>query len=865
MLPFLFLAALPCRSQFTDDFSDDDFGSAPAWKSSNESGKGVDFQVVNGELQSNGPAATAKVWLSNDKVPDITQQNVTWVFKARYGSSPSSSNNTEIYLTSNSADLTATAEGYFVRLGESGSDDGIDLYKTGSAIPLIADPSPSVASGFNVNIRVTRDTGGKWTLEADTSGGLAYKVIGTANDHEFVGGAYFGIKVAHTSTKNQAFSFDDISITSSDVKAPDLTSVEVISNLQLDLLFSEDIDQQSGGDANNYWVGGDVGYPVSAEVDEANPQIVHLDFSREFSIGSVHQIQITQIQDISGNAVSSIRSEFVYFVEEPAVAKDIIITEIFADPSPPNDLPEKEFIEVYNNSDKIFDLHDWLFSDLKDTTTLYPRYFFPGDFLILCPKDAAVEFEPYGQVMGLDVWPTLNNGEDFLMIRNNHGLTIDSVHYSDRWYKSSAKSGGGWTLELIDPANLCGQNNWAASEHVSGGTPGAVNSVMSQNPDLTPPRITEVLGLQPDSIAVRFSEVLDPDIEAGDFSITSGMSVSSVRLNSNLTELGLNLAGHLQAGTSYTLKINGIRDCSGNLIDKETAVDFFLIETADSLDIVINELLFNPYSGGVDFVELYNTSLKYVNLNGWSVANADKRSGQYSAREVSPITTRDVVMEPRSYLVVTEDGTILKEHYPMSKEDRFHEVHNMPAYNDDSGIILLINQDSVLMDLLEYSEALHFALLADNEGVSLERVSFNAPTNDPHNWKSAASTTGFATPGYFNSQARKDTEKANGQIIADPKVIIPDGAGHNNFTTINYAFDRAGYVANTRIVDAYGRTVKTLGENDYLSAEGFYTWDATDDTGVKVRTGYYLICLEAFGLNGDILRFKEKVVVGTKF
>lgn len=864
-LLFLFLVKYPCQSQFTDDFSDGDIAANPIWISSNQSGNGADFQVSSGELQSNGPAATSTLWISNNHVPDVSQLQVVWEFKARYDAAPSSSNNVEVYLFSNSSDLTATAEGYFIRLGESGSNDGIELFKTGLSTPLIADPNASVAAGFDVSIKVTRDTSGKWTLEADTSGGSAYNVIGTAIDQEFVNGDYFGFKVEHTSTRNAAFFFDDVAITSSDLKAPDLVAVEVVSGSQLDLIFSENLNKQTAEDVHSYMVDTSIGHPISARADDVDPKIVHLSFAQTFSIGSTFQINIAGVQDLTGNAVLSIIAEFVYFVEEPAVSKDVIITEIMADPSPANDLPEKEFVEIYNNSDKVFDLANWQFSDLKDAGILSHHYLLPGDYVILCSKDAITDFQQFGTVIGLDVWPTLNNSEDFLQLRDAKGVILDSVHYSDSWYKSPFKSEGGWTLELIDPANLCSSiDNWVASEQLSGGTPGAANSVLSQNPDLTPPQIIKVLGLRPDSVIVRFNEVLDPDIVPGNFTLSPGVGVSGVALQDNLSEVGLKLSGQLQGSTPFQLKVNGIRDCSGNLINSETTYDFYMVEPADSLEVIINEVLFNPYSGGVDFVELYNNSSKYIDLKGWAMANADVDGVQYYKRQIFSIAKQDVVMEPHSYMAITEDGDILKGHYPKSNEEAFIEVSKLPAYNDDTGVVMLLNQDSALMDLFEYSEAFHFALLMDTEGVSLERVSFSAPTNDVDNWKSASSSMGFATPGYINSQARYYTQKV-GQITADPKVIVPDGSGQNDFTVINYAFDQAGYVANIRIIDAFGRTVKILGENDYLSAEGFYTWDATDDAGSKVRTGYYLVYLEVFNLTGDVLHLKEKVVVGTKF
>lgn len=71
---------------------------------------------------------------------------------------------------------------------------------------------------------------------------------------------------------------------------------------------------------------------------------------------------------------------------------------------------------------------------------------------------------------------------------------------------------------------------------------------------------------------------------------------------------------------------------------------------------------------------------------------------------------------------------------------------------DDAGVIIFSNQQGVAIDSLKYSAKWHFPLLHDVEGVSLERIQFKGNTNDASNWHSAASTVGFATPTYTNSQ-----------------------------------------------------------------------------------------------------------------
>ncbi|MDZ7651003.1 MAG: hypothetical protein U5K54_29870 [Cytophagales bacterium] len=50
-------------------------------------------------------------------------------------------------------------------------------------------------------------------------------------------------------------------------------------------------------------------------------------------------------------------------------------------------------------------------------------------------------------------------------MKTNTGQLIDSVNYKTNWYRNDDKQEGGWSLELIDPNNICGdETNWSACE-----------------------------------------------------------------------------------------------------------------------------------------------------------------------------------------------------------------------------------------------------------------------------------------------------------------------------------------------------------------------------------------------------------------
>ena len=96
---------------------------------------------------------------------------------------------------------------------------------------------------------------------------------------------------------------------------------------------------------------------------------------------------------------------------------------------------------------------------------------------------------------------------------------------------------------------------------------------------------------------------------------------------------------------------------------------------------------------------------------------------------------------------------------------------------------------------------MHFGLLNDTKGVSLERIDHDRPTQDATNWHSAAEAIGFATPAYKNSQYN-DAGETDNAIEITPELFSPDQDGVNDIVNINYHFDTPGYVANVVIYDS---------------------------------------------------------------
>ena len=168
---------------------------------------------------------------------------------------------------------------------------------------------------------------------------------------------------------------------------PTLTSINVLSNTQLDLKFSENIKKNGGENTNNYSVNNAVGSPTSAVFNATDSSRITLSFSNAFANGTVNTLSLSNLEDNMGNLMSNTDQDFVYFIPVAASFKDIVINEIFADPTPQIGLPAGEFIEIYNASNNVFDIDGWYISDGSSNKSLGSHILIPGEHLILCAED----------------------------------------------------------------------------------------------------------------------------------------------------------------------------------------------------------------------------------------------------------------------------------------------------------------------------------------------------------------------------------------------------------------------------------------------------------------------------------------------
>ncbi|MBA4055678.1 MAG: hypothetical protein C0490_13265, partial [Marivirga sp.] len=787
-------------AQMIDDFSDGDFTSNPAWSGTNEK-----FIVTSQALKLQAPASTDIAYLTTEP-GSLAYGN--WEFLVGLDFNPSGTNYARIYLSSDQPDLSGPLNGYFVSVG--GSSDDITLWKqTGTDFTRIIEGRPGLLDlpSLTVRIKVTFDESGMWKLFSDIGPSGSFFNEGSAMDPQYTASIYFGVYCSYTATRSDKFFFDDFAVNNifTDVTPPEIKSLDVISSTQLRLTFSEPVDHETAGDISHYMVDNNHGGPSHILLE--SDKIVLLSFDQTFVNGIRYSLVISGIKDKAGNVIISGQKNFTFIETIPAALKDIIITEIFPDPSPTVWLPEIEFVEIFNRSKNPFDLKGWKITDGTSVSFLSNFIIQPGEYVII--TSAATAYVSYGKVVEVSGFPSLNNSGDVVVIKDFNDVTVDSVCYTDNWYNDEERKSGGWTLELIDPENLCSESeNWIISEHPDGGTPGNQNSVFSNKPDLTGPLLISAIPITSSLLQLTFNEKLDRNLPtANDFNLEPSIGIAEVSFSdASLTKLSLSLLREIQPALVYSVTAKMIYDCSGNSINTNVNhAEFGLPQTANQGDILINEILFNPRPLGNDFVEIVNVSSKFINLKNWSLANI--QSG--SPANTETITYDDFLLKPGGYLVLTEDIDVVMSDYPSLLVGNVLIVEDLPSLNDDVGSVLVGDESQQVIDSFRYTDDLHSIFIDDTEGVSLERISFSRPTNEDQNWKSASSAAGFATPGFFNSNGQVDFSLQDESVKIVPEIFVPV-SGQPDFTQIHYKFEKGGYIANVTIFDPAGHLIKQI-------------------------------------------------------
>ncbi len=327
---------------------------------------------------------------------------------------------------------------------------------------------------------------------------------------------------------------------------------------------------------------------------------------------------------------------------------------------------------------------------------------------------------------------------------NTDGVTIDGYTYS-------ADNGTGISDEkyLLTKNNSAG--NWKNSFYVNG-TPGAKNSVSPFNYDLN----IAFVGIEPtrvkpgDSVSV-FVKVKNAGAQSAlsfniglfnDLNKDSIGQIGETFYNNNFTNLSSNDSLivrkklYIQDAGIFQLlaKVTFEQDENQN---NNSDVFSFVVSSNPSINkqILINEIMYDPYTGESEWIEIVNASIDPVNLENWSISDL-----LTTPTKVTIVST-DRFLNPGEFAILTRDTS----QFPYYPPKNFFQT-KFGALNTTDGVVIYDSRN-IVVDSLKYN-----SVWGGAKGFSLERISYFRASTDSTNWATTLSTNG-GTPGLINSVA----------------------------------------------------------------------------------------------------------------
>ncbi len=269
--------------------------------------------------------------------------------------------------------------------------------------------------------------------------------------------------------------------------------------------------------------------------------------------------------------------------------------------------------------------------------------------------------------------------------------------------------------------------------------------------------------------------------------------------------------------------------------------------------IIINEIMYRPAKGGSEWIEVLNTGIEQINLNGWSIEDA--------AGSRRTIAEGDRTIDTGEFLIIAQYPGIFRERYADCTAQVIDVVGGWPVLNDGAGVgmaesVTLYGNTGMPVELVEYHD-----MMGEERGRSIERFSELACSSAPGTiWHRCALAAG-ATPGSENS-TRTVHLSARGGLEFDPNPFCPL---NDREVVITGSLRQGEHGISVRIFSLEGYEIAHIFGEEGGARIFSCRWDGRDWSGRIVSTGLY-ICSVEFSVQGGVVCRRERdciAVVGS--
>ncbi|MFN3530392.1 MAG: lamin tail domain-containing protein [Bacteroidia bacterium] len=817
-------------AQFTDDFSDGNFNQNPTWL-----GDTSHFIVdtLHFRLRQQAPTGFTRSQL---RTRSRALHQASWEWWMQLDFNPSSSNYADVYLVSNQPNLDSSLQGYFVRIGNT--TDEVSLYRqTGNTRTKIIDGIDGLLDRNQniLKVKVTRSASGIWELFSDTSGtGQHYYLEGSVQDNTIGTAEWFGLRHVYTTTRANGFHYDQFVVSGGpipDTLPPALLQAALIGEQAIQLHLNKSIPDSLLSIRQQYELLG-FGTPIRAN-PLPNNQVL-LEWLLPFPDPAWLNLDIS-LSDSAGNRLDT----SISILKRRIQPGDVVINELLIRESPPVNLPETEFVELYNPTDFPIQLLNWHYGDLQSTAILGAYELPPKGYLILCPRNRVQLWSAFGDVLEVHPWPNLNNDRDELFLRNAENLLIDTVFYESGWLEPAFKQQGGWTLERVDAASLClNPSNWKASLQAKGGSPGSTNSVAGTPAAGKLPELLQALYLGSDSLLLLFSKaVTAASVRIG----THSLNIPNTQHPKVEWRLALT---PLKQQDDVLLELSGWYDCHGRHLPDITR-KLFIGQEAEAGQLHINEIYYRTTTGGSQYFELLNSGKNAVLLQNLRMGMADEAGIPTQSLR---LCTYPLLIEPGGRMMFSRDtAAVSADIGPTVSKNRW-QTDNWPNMLVSGGRLAIFKAHGEILALEAYHDSLHHPMLRENRGIALEKAE-----GAPQGRFSSAILPSRGSPGSTNS--RKLTAGETAGFGLEPKILRLQELGS---VLIWFEAEKPGML-QISLHDENGNERCRLIPQQFVEGRFTFEWRG-ECSGQGLPTGQYILKASYYNEQEQFSRMSRLVV-----
>ena len=769
------------------------------------------------QLHLLAPAGSSNAFVSWD-VPSITAY--VWEFYVQYDFAASTTNYASFYVLSQQQDPAAPDnKAYFLKIGGiTGNTDKVELYyQDGTSKTKILESSSGLAGASKVTLRIrlSRSETGNWVLYADATGKTEFVREASGlhqNSEHFL---YSALQCIYSSTRRDKIYFDDIK-----TYEPFMFGSYTFDDEQsIRLSFNRNITDT---------------HPVINILSENMSLISEVRVSlNELYIRLAEPLTpgtySISFPDLSSTDHERLLDTLLQFEKKPFYyTGQLRISELMPDPTPSYGLPESEFIEIVNTGKSVLDLQGFTIHNATKACVFPSRMLAPDSCVILVPLHACPAFR-ISNCMELNCFPTLHNDKDSISLFSKDMTLLDAFYYSIDNLANDYKRQGGYSIvKILSPADCIINQEQKYSNCSIGGTPGFAEKMP----------ITDKIEFHSSSISEKrfllnstiFGFIKPDDIHLP-IAISSVGSIGILPQN----QWTVNLSAPLEAGTMMRGFIQSMKNCLYRNTNIEFTFDLVYPKVPEKGEVFLNELLYNPLPGGVDFIELINVAGKYIQLKNVHLFHTDQKN-----KTQHLVIDEEYILPPEGFRVFTSDPEVLFSQHPNTEQSNCFRLKPFISLPDEGGRLSMIYGADTL-DQVRYGDFLQNPLNRENEGISLEKI--NPFTMDfiPSNWTSSASK---ATAGFTNSQFNLPDDQSSEKFYCKPCHVTTQYHGQSNPSLLYLSTDSGNSRGSISIYSLAGEKVMDLFINQILAAKNVFQWNGQGYGNVPLPSGIYIAVAE---------------------